>query len=84
MKLNRNHAIACLSVLSAILYCRCVYLAGILEGVRKANRESVNSARDHLQNAYHDRVKTLLDTCSDSDMTEDTFNDVCDLMDCPL
>ena len=84
MKLNRKHAIVCLSVLSAILYCRYVYLAGILEGVRKANRKSVNSARDHLQNAYHDRVKTLLDTCSDSDMTEDIFNDVRDLMDCPL
>ena len=84
MKFNRNHAIVCLSVLSAILYCRYVYFAGILEGTRKANRNAVNSARDHLQNAYHDRVKTLLDTCSDSDMDEDTFNDVCDLMDCPL
>ena len=84
MKFNRNHAIICLSVLSAALYCRYVYFAGILEGTRKANRKVVNSTRDCLQNTYHDRVKTLLDICSDSDMTEDTFNDVCDLMDCPL
>ena len=84
MKFNRNHAMICLSVFSAALYCRYVYLVGILEGTRKANRKAVNSAHDHLQNTYHDRVKTLIDICSDSDMTEDTFNDVCDLMDCPL
>ena len=84
MKFNRNHAMIFLSVLSAALYCRCVYLAGILEGTRKANRKAVNSAHDCLRNTYHDRVKNLLDICSDSDMTEDTFNDVCDLMDCPL
>ena len=84
MNLNRNHAIVCLSVLSAALYFRYVYFAGIVEGIRKSDRKAVNSARDHFRNAYHDRVKTLLDICSDSDMTEDTFNDVCDLMDCPL
>ena len=84
MKFNRNHAIICLSVLSAALYFRCVYFAGILEGTRKANRKAVNSAHDYLQNTYHDRVKTLLVICSDSDMTEDTFNDVCDLMDRPI
>ena len=84
MKFNRNHAMIFLSVLSAALYCRCVYLAGILEGTRKANRKAVNSAHDRLRNTNQDRVKTPLDICSDSDMTEDTFNDVCDLMDCPL
>ncbi len=84
MKFNRNHAMIFLSVLSAALYCRYVYLAGILEGTRKANRKAVNSAHDCHRNTHHDRVKTLLDICSDSDMTEDTFNDVCDLMDCPL
>ena len=84
MKFNRNHAIVCLSVLSAALYFRYVYFAGILEGTRKANRNAVKSTHDYLQNAYHDRVKTLLDICSGSDMTEDTFNDVFDLMDCPL
>ena len=84
MKFTRNHAIVCLSVLSAALYCRYVYYAGILEGTRKANRKSVNSTHDYLQNTYHDRVKTLLDICSNSGMTEDSFNDVCDLMDCPL
>jgi hypothetical protein len=84
MKFNRNHAIVCLSVLSAALYFRCVYFAGILEGTRKANRKAVNSAQDCLQNTYHDRVKTLLDICSGSDMTEDDLNDVCDLMNCPL
>ena len=84
MNFNRNHAIVCLSVLSVTLLSRYVYLAGILEGVQKANRKSVNSAHDYLQNVYHDRVKTLLDICSDSGMTEDTFDDICDLMDCPL
>ena len=84
MKFNRNHAMICLSVLSAALYCRYVYIAGVLEGTRKANRKAVNSAHDYLQNTNHDRVNTLLDICSDSDMTEDTFNDGCDLMDCPL
>jgi hypothetical protein len=84
MKFNRTHAIIGLSVLSAALYCRYVYFAGIMEGTRKANRKAVNSAHDYLQNIYHDRVKTLLDICSDSDMAEDIFNDVCDLMDCPL
>ena len=84
MKFTRNHAIICLSVLSATLFCRYVYLAGISEGRQKANRESVNSVHDYLQNTYHDRVKTLLDICSDSDMTEDIFDDICDLMDCPL
>ena len=84
MKFNRNRAIICLSVLSAALLCRYVYFAGVSKGARKANRKAVNSAHDYLQNTYHDRVKTLLDICSDSDLTEDTFNDVCDLMDCPL
>ena len=84
MKLNRNHAIVCLSVLSATLYCRYVYFAGIVEGTRKANRKAVNSAQDYLQNTYRDRVKTLLDICSGSDMIEDDLNDVRDLMDCPL
>ena len=84
MKFTRNHAVICLSVLSVTLFSRYVYFVGILEGVRKANRKSVNSARDYLQNIYHDRVNTLLDICSDSDMTEDTFNDIRDLMDCPL
>ena len=84
MKFNRNHAMIFISVFSAALYFRYVYLVGVLEGTRKANRKAVNSAHDYLQNTYHDRVKTLLDICSDSDMTEDAFNDVCDLMDCPL
>lgn len=84
MKFNRNHAMICLSVLSTVLYCRYLYLAGILEGTRKANRKAVNSAHDYLQNTYQDRVKTLLNICSDSGMTEDTFNDVCDLMDRPI
>ena len=84
MKFTRNHAIICLSVLSVTLFSRYVYFAGILEGSRKANRKAVNSAHDYLQNTYHDRVKTLLDICSNSDMTEDTFDDICDLMDCPL
>ena len=84
MKFTRDHAIICLSVLSAALYCRYVYFAGILEGTRKANRNAVTSVNDRLQNTYHDRVNTLLDICSSSDMTEDTFDDVRDLMDCPL
>ena len=84
MKFNRNHAIICLSVLSVALCCRYVYTAGIAEGTRKANRKAVNSVHDYLQNTYHDRVKTLLDICSDSGMIEDIFDDVCDLMDCPL
>ena len=84
MKFNRNHTIVCLSVLTVTLFGGYVYLAGILEGRQKANRKTVNSVHDYLQNTYHDRVKTLLDICSDSDMTEDDFNDVCDLMDCPL
>ena len=84
MKFTRDHAIICLSVLSAALYCRYVYFAGIVEGIRKSDRKAVNSARDNLQNTYHDRVKTLLDICSDSDVSEDTFDDVRDLMDCPL
>ena len=84
MKFTRNHAVICLSVLSVTLLCRYAYATGIAEGVRKANRKAVNSASDYLQNIYHDRVNTLLDICSDSDMTEDIFNDVCDLMDCPL
>ena len=84
MNFTRNHAIICLSVLSVTLLSRYAYLAGILEGRQKANRKSVNSACEYLQNTYHDRVKTLLDICSNSDMTEDIFDDVCDLMDCPL
>ena len=84
MKFTRDHAIICLSVLSAALYCRYVYFAGILEGTRKANRNAVDSVHDNLQNVYHDRVNTLLDICSSSDMTEDDFDDVRDLMDCPL
>ena len=84
MKFNRNHAIICHSVLTAVLFCRYVYYAGIMEGTRKANRKAVNSAHNYLQNTYHDRVKTLLDICSNSDLTEDAFNDICDLMDCPL
>ena len=48
MKFNRNHAMICLSVLSAALYCRYVYLAGVLEGIRKADRKAVNSAHDLL------------------------------------
>ena len=84
MKFTRNHAIVCLSVLSVTLFSRYVYIAGILEGRRKANRESVKSVHNYLQNTYHDRVETLLDICSERHMTEDTFNDICDLMDCPL
>ena len=84
MKFNRKHAIIGLSVLSVTLLCRYVYFTGFSEGVRKANRKTVNSVHDYLQDTYHGRVKTLLDICSDSDMTEDAFNDVCDLMDCPL
>ena len=84
MKFTRDHAIIGLSVLSAVLFFRSVYFIGILEGSRKANRKAVNSAHDCLQNTYHDRVKTLLDICSDSDMTKDVFDDVRDLMDCPL
>ena len=84
MKLNRNHAIIGLSVLSATLFFRYVYFAGLVEGSRKVNRKAVNSSHEYLQNIYHDRVKTLLDICSDSDMPEDVFDDVRDLMDCPL
>nr|DAF69231.1 MAG TPA: hypothetical protein [Caudoviricetes sp.] len=84
MKFTRNHAMICLSVLSVALFCRYTYFAGIMEGTKKANRKAVNSAHDYLQNIYHDRVKTLLDTCVDSGMTESTFERICDLMDCPL
>ena len=84
MKFTRNHAVICLSVLSVTMLCRYLYVTGIAEGTRKVNRNAVNSVHDYLQNTYHDRVKTLLDICSDSDITEDIFDDVCDLMDCPL
>ena len=36
MKFTRNHAMICLSVLSAALYYRYVYFSGILEGTRIA------------------------------------------------
>ena len=84
MKFNRNYAVIFLSVSSAALLCRYAYFIGVVLGTRKANRNAINSAHDYLQNTYHDRVKTLLDICSDSVMTEDTFDDICDLMDCPL
>ena len=84
MNFTRNHAIVCLSVLSVTLFCRYMYFAGIMEGHRKANRKSIDSVYDYLQNTYHDRVETLLNICSERDMTIETFNDICDLMDCPL
>ena len=80
----RDYALIGTSVACAALIYRCLFLAGVVEGVKKANRKALNSANDQLQNAYRDRVKTLLDTCSDSAMTEDEVKDVCDLMDCPL
>ena len=80
----RNYALIGTSVACVALLYRYMYFVGIVEGMRKANRKAVNSAHDYLQNTYHDRVKTLLDICSDSNVTEDTFKDICDLMDCPL
>ena len=80
----RNYALVGTSVACVALLYRYLYFVGIVEGMRKANRKVVNTTRDNLQNTYRDRVKTLLDICSNSDATEDIFNDVCDLMDRPL
>jgi hypothetical protein len=80
----RNIAIVGTSVTAAVLLYKYLRLHSLVYGVRESNKKAVNSAHVYLQNTYHDRVKTLLDICSDSGMTEDIFDDVCDLMDCPL
>lgn len=80
----RNYALIGTSIVSVVLLYRCLHLAGVAEDLRKANKKAVNSAHLYLQDIYHDRVKTLLDTCTDIGMNEDTFKGICDLMDCPL
>lgn len=80
----RNYALIGTSIVTVVLMYRYLHLTRVTEDIRKANKKAVNSAHSYLQDIYHDRVKTLLDTCSDSGMTEDTFEVICDLMDCPL
>jgi hypothetical protein len=80
----RNIAIVGTSIAAAVLLYKYLRLNSLVDGVRENNKKAVNSAHSYLQDTYHDRVKTLLDTCVDSGMTEDTFERICDLMDCPL
>lgn len=80
----KTRALIATSLFSAALLYRNFYLAGVVEGLRKSRKNSVNSALEYSQNVYLDRVSKLLETCEERETPQDDLKAILDIMDCPL
>lgn len=80
----KTYALIGTSIASVVLLYRYLYVAGVSVGLQRSRTAAINSAHEHLQNIYRDRVNNLLDICSNSGMPEVDFEAVIDIVDRPL
>lgn len=80
----KTYALIGTSIASVVLLYRYLYVAGVSVGLQRSRIAAINSAHEHLQNIYRDRVNNLLDTCKNSGMSEDDVKAILDIVDRPL
>ena len=81
---TRNLALIATSTASILLFYRCLYLAGLAEGIRKSRDVDIRLIKLETSIAYRKRVDQVLDICVDSGMDGDNLKAIVDLTSGPL
>ena len=81
---TRNIALIATSTASLLLFYRCLYLAGLAEGIRKSRDVDIRLIKLETSIAYRKRVNQVLDICVDSGMDGDSLKAIVDLTSGPL
>ncbi len=81
---TRNIALIATSTASLLLLYRCLYLAGLAEGIRKSRDVDIRLIKLETSIAYRKRVNQILDICTDSGMDDDNLKAIVDLTSGPL
>ena len=81
---TRNIALIATSTTSLLLFYRCLYLAGLAEGIRKSRDVDIRLIKLETSIAYRKRVNQVLDICVDSGMDGDSLKAIVDLTSGPL
>lgn len=76
---TRNIALIATSTLSIALFYRCLYLAGLAEGIRKSRDVDIRLIKLETAIAYRKRANQILDICVDSGMDGANLKAVVDL-----
>ena len=81
---TRNLALIATSTASILLFYRCLYLAGLAEGIRKSRDIDIQLIELETSIAYRKRVNQVLDICVDSGIDGDNLKAIVDLTSGPL
>nr|DAT35134.1 MAG TPA: hypothetical protein [Caudoviricetes sp.]DAY44718.1 MAG TPA: hypothetical protein [Caudoviricetes sp.] len=80
----RDIALVGTSTFALVLLYRWLFLAGLVEGIRKSHKSAIQQIRLDYSTAYRERVNKVLDVCVDSGMNGDSLKAVKDITDGPL
>lgn len=81
---TRDIALIAVSTASVALLYRCLYFAGIVEGLQKAHKSAIEQTHASFAASYRERINKVLDICVDSGMDGDNLKAVIDITDGPL
>ena len=81
---TRNIALIATSTASIALLYRCLYLAGLAEGIRKSRDVDIRLIKLETAIAYRKRINQVLDICVDSGMDGDSLKDIIEITSGPL
>ena len=80
----RDIALVAMSTTSIALLYRYLYLAGIVEGMKKTHEAAIQQTRESFSTSYRERINKVLDICVDSGMDGDSLKAVINVTDGPL
>ena len=81
---TRNIALIATSTASIALFYRCLYLAGLAEGIRKSRNVDIRLIKLETAIAYRKRINQVLDICVDSGMAGDSLKAITEITSGPL
>jgi hypothetical protein len=82
---TRNIALVATSTASIIaLFYRCLYLAGLAEGIRKSRDVDIRLIKLETSIAYRKRINQVLNICVDSGMDGDSLKAITEITSGPL
>ena len=81
---TRNIALIATSTASIALLYRCLYLAGLAEGIRKSRDVDIRLIKLETAIAYRKRINQVLDICVDSGMGGDSLKAITEITSGPL
>ena len=84
MNTIKTYALIGTSIVSVALLYRNFYLAGVIEGMRKAHKKAVYSAIEHTQNVYIDRINKILENHNEPETLPDDQKAILDIMNSTL